>query len=855
MLVSNIKSEFTEDFASIVMQSYLFKIYNKLRNTTCDEVSNLKVEPLTFEDVFALIYMNHALVDSCKLLSKFDDSTRAVYDLYSNLYRELILRCRLNDFTFTNPVSVAFDFRDFLLENSVATEGNLDSWLNSCTFIEFSRELSELITYAKFTYNYSMLGRVNVSAFSVLCSYITCQDIKLTSCSLPKLLFCQSEIFNSSFFDWALYRCGYASLFNLVKSEVRQDTSLFIAKQPESLSDLDGNTAQNRREALFNAYIPNTSPQSSEPRINRGEAGPYVAGNFDFVRKKPAYSKLKPYVRDITLEYEQNHPVCYNRDAEIEVVLEVLLKSKKNNVLLIGREGVGKTSLVNVLPGYFRQEPALSGRLLLELQFANLVGGTRYRGDLEKRVADLINWAYELDCILFIDEVHLLMASTDESNTNVCQLLKPALADSRLTIIGATTSSEFRFIEKDKAFTRRFDTVTLKDFSTEQITNILRESLGHFENVHNIALSADIIPVVIQLSDRYLSKRSSPDRELDLLDRACVYCHRHHIGLTSEVLEDVLRNIFFVPVVSKVLPDDLVSALSQTVLGQPEAVSVVANSLLRYKLGIRKVDKPLGVYMFQGPTGVGKTKLAEAMSDLVYHEKVIRFNMSEFSTAETVSRFLGTSAGFAGYGDEPAVAKVSKRPYSVVLFDEIEKAHISLHNIFLQILDTGFCEDSRGELIDFRNTFIIFTTNAVCMNREVGFIPNKINSTLNSLSCLTDTFSSEFLNRIEFFVPFNSFKNTIDNPVTCSLVQNELNSFISNYEETLHITVSYDFDLIQYLLNHSDVSVFGARGVKRAISQIIEPVLLHHLNQCVENIFIRVDSEVLQVVSCDDLVV
>ena len=593
------------------------------------------------------------------------------------------------------------------------------------------------------------------------------------------------------------------------------------------------------------------------------------------------------------------------RDLETERVIQTLTRRTKNNPVLVGEAGVGKTAVVEGLAVCMAngQVPVeLQGKRLIQLDMASMVAGTRYRGDFEERLTDLVNQVIaDGDIILFIDEIHNMVGAggTSTGAMDAAEILKPALARGELHIIGATTTREYRmYIEKDPALERRFQPITVDEPSPELAVEIVKGVKSKYESHHGVEITDEAIETAVQLSVRYVTDRFLPDKAFDIIDEACSklkitefqvprelveltnnlkavkrklelakasgdtkqiqslhntyselrlrfeyeqadyqqQLHEYKCVLTSEYVRSVVSQMTGVPVseLSRAEKDKLVhleEELAARVIGQSEAVKVVSRAVRRQRAGLKDPNRPIGSFIFVGPTGVGKTELAKALSDCLFgaNSDVIRIDMSEYMEKASVAKLIGAPPGYVGYDESGYLTeKVMRRPYSVVLFDEIEKAHPDVFNLLLQILDEGRLTDSHGKTVDFRNTVIILTSNIginELNNTAIGFgSQNDFTAMQDSIDrALRKFFRPEFLNRLDEIVTFNYLSKA---EMVCIA---DLMCF-ALYKRLLGIVnLQFTDRAIQFLANDDYDRNYGARPLKRTIQRKVEDALAEKL--------------------------
>ncbi|HLI95647.1 MAG TPA: ATP-dependent Clp protease ATP-binding subunit [Candidatus Baltobacteraceae bacterium] len=494
-------------------------------------------------------------------------------------------------------------------------------------------------------------------------------------------------------------------------------------------------------------------------RLNeRGESNPFG----DFTRRlRGATPTLAAYSRDLTdLARSGKLDPVIGRDTEVERVVSILARRSKNNPVLVGEPGVGKTAIVEGLAQRIAAgnvpEP-LRNKRVLALSLGPLVAGTKYRGEFEGRVKKILDEVRRAarDVILFIDELHTLVgAGAAEGALDLSSMIKPELARGDLQCIGATTFDEYRkYIESDAALERRFQPVMVDEPTIEETVAILRGLRNRYAEHHNVDITSEAVNAAAALSARYIADRFLPDKAIDLMDEAAATVALRNKGdaarppVTADDVATVVTRWTGIPqsTLSESQANNLLSleqTLSKRVIGQQQAIAAVSEAIRRARAGLHDPNKPLGSFLFMGSSGVGKTELAKALAQALFgtEEALVRIDLSEFTESHTVSRLLGAPPGYMGH-DEPGqlTEPVRRRPYCVVLFDELEKAHPDVAAVLLQILDDGRVTDAKGRTIDFRHALIIMTTNLADDELSIAFRP-------------------EFMNRIDDVVQFNDLQ-------------------------------------------------------------------------------------------------
>ncbi len=635
------------------------------------------------------------------------------------------------------------------------------------------------------------------------------------------------------------------------------------------------------------------------------------------LKKKKSDGKSKTPVLDYFTEnmtakaQDKKLEPIIGRDIEIERVIHILNRKTKNNPVLIGESGVGKTAIVEGLAQRIADNKvpqSLIGKKVLQLNMGSLVAGTKYRGEFEQRFDDIIKEATESkrEVILFIDEMHTVVGSgSAEGSLDAANILKPALSRGALQVIGATTTDEYRkTIEKDRALERRFQSVMVEEPSVPDAILILQGLRESFENFHHLHITDDAIDSAVKLSKRYLTERFLPDKAIDVLDEAAAgkslkhgndvsprlkeiekalevieskkqlavkdqkYQHalklrkeeedlleerkqilsqvdgdrRSPVSINEEDIQAIIARMTGIPV-SRLMKSEtkrlntLESVLRKCVVGQDEALQKVAKAIRRSRVGISDTRRPIGSFLFMGPTGVGKTELVKALANEIFQrdDALIKIDMSEFMERHNVSRLTGTTAGYVGYDEGGQLTEaVRRKPYSVVLFDEIEKAHPDFFNILLQIMEDGVLTDGQGKTVDFRNTIIVMTSNigAEKLTKEAGKIGFKLESEAKKeeqeyeekkqevLHELKDHFRPEFLNRVDHIIVFNALPQDIIRKI----VQMHILRLTARLKEQGYDLI-VDQKAISILATLGFDPEYGARPVRRTIQDRIEDPL------------------------------
>ena len=642
------------------------------------------------------------------------------------------------------------------------------------------------------------------------------------------------------------------------------------------------------------------------PEAGESEYGDLETDGLEDGVPEPEGDILDRFGYDLTAAAEENvlDPVI-GREREIERAISILCRRKKNNPLIVGEPGVGKTAIAEGISMRIadRNVPVcMLHKRIISLDMGAIVAGTKFRGDFEERLKRILDSARNNpDIILFIDEIHNIVGAGGGGGTmDAAAIMKPALSRGEFQCIGTTTSDEYRkIIEKDGALARRFQKISVEQPSESMTLQILNSLKTHYEQYHNVVYTPEAVRACITLSGRYITDRNQPDKAIDVMDEAGAAAYlghsmppaklkaigdslkdirdmkrdclrssdfdmgvkllrmeQEHESEMDRITDNAVRNHSKSPVSVKEsdilrtvsnmtgIPINKMSlsgvsrlhglrpALLRSIIGQEKAVELVVKAIQRNSAGLKDPDRPIGSFLFLGPTGVGKTHLAKTLAELLFdsRDSIIRLDMSEYMEKISVSRLLGAPPGYVGYDDGGQLSeRVRQKPYSVVLLDEIEKAHPDIFNILLQILDEGRLTDSNGHLVDFRNTVIILTSNIGSRDikdfgRGIGYsgsgeVPERLHKTLID-KALGRTFTPEFLNRLDETVYFNSLSRSD----MAAILKLELTGLYRKVSEAGY-SISLTRMAKEFLCDKGYDPAYGARPLKRALRKYLEDPL------------------------------
>ena len=722
----------------------------------------------------------------------------------------------------------------------------------------------------------------------------------------------QSEkVLKITYLEAKIFKSKIIGTEHLLLSILRDEDN--IATQILDKFDVSYDVVKELLEYQSSNPVSSTSSESlEEDDLSKIKGGFTKSTHTRKTKDKSKTPILDNFGKDLTKLAEKNKldPVI-GREKEIERVAQVLTRRKKNNPILIGEPGVGKTAIAEALALRITQKKVsriLHNKRVVTLDLASLVAGTKYRGQFEERMkAVMTEIEKNDDIILFIDELHTIVGAGGASGSlDASNMFKPALSRGELQCIGATTLDEYRqYVEKDGALARRFQVVVVDPTTIEETTNILENIKDRYENHHNVNYTPSAIDACVKFSDRYISDRFLPDKAIDLMDEAGSRVHIRNLDV-PEIIVDIENKIEEIKeqknqvvqnqkyeeaaqlrdtekkllseleiqknkwikdskkkrhnvtekniseVVSMItgIPVDRIAQnesnkllgmsdeLSKKVIGQENAIEKLSKAIKRTRVGLKDPRKPIGSFVFLGPTGVGKTELAKVLAQYLFdkEDSLIRVDMSEYMEKFSISRLVGAPPGYVGYEEGGQLSeKVRRKPYSVILLDEIEKAHPDIYNILLQILDDGFLTDGLGHRVDFRNTILIMTSNIGARDIKdfgsgIGFetsanienVNQNISATIDK--ALNRTFNPEFLNRLDDVIIFNS----LSKKDLYKIIDISLNKLYAKANEMGYI-INLTSKAKDFLIDKGYDPKYGARPLDRAIQKYLEDVLAEEI--------------------------
>ncbi|MDD2486840.1 MAG: ATP-dependent Clp protease ATP-binding subunit [Candidatus Gracilibacteria bacterium] len=707
--------------------------------------------------------------------------------------------------------------------------------------------------------------------------------------------------------------------------------AMIKGNEPWFISYLDflGINPKDFEQNLINMNGPKGNGQPFDPIdniLNALEEGLGMGNPIEDMDNNPFFGNKKPTGKkdesltpaldffgiDLTQEAKNGKiDTIIGREKEIDRLISVINRKTKNNPCLVGEPGVGKTAVIEGLAKRISEGTvplAMQNKRIVSLDLGSIIAGTKYRGEFESRIKQIIDEASKLEneVVLFIDEIHTIIgAGSGEGSLDAANILKPAMGRGKISVIGATTLNEYqKHIEKDSALERRFQKIEVEEPTSAVAKEIIEGLKVSFEDFHNLIIEDDAIEAAVDYSVRYITDRYLPDKAIDLIDEACsaksmkynyeengvkeikleieklqkdienfVYSQQYHkaiiakdkqkeleskikekkgkkiipknkrLHITKDDIQKIVNQITGVPMENLSIEDieklkKLELNLKKRIIGQDEAIKSVVSSIKRSRTGITDKNRPIGSFLFLGPTGVGKTELVKALAQEFYGDQkaLIKVDMSEYSEKASISKLLGSAPGYVGYEEGGMLTeKVRRKPYSIVLFDELEKGNFEIYNILLQILEEGSLTDGKGRKINFKNTIIIMTSNIgseefmskatqigfdVSNDKEAKIIKDYEKIKEKVLGSLDEYFAPEFINRIDKTLVFNA----LNKDILKKIVVLQLNELV-NRLKSLNISLAYDNKAVLHILKDTYNPEYGARPVRRYIQDKIEDEL------------------------------
>ncbi len=626
-----------------------------------------------------------------------------------------------------------------------------------------------------------------------------------------------TDVIVSMFDDKRLHCCYFLQKANLSKLQLLEVLS-YIQNQAED--------------------IPTTIEGENIDETNYGKSK-----NHNYTEPSDKNSVLAFFTQNMIEEAKKGkYENLIGRDAEINRLIEILCRKTKNNPILLGDSGVGKTAIVHGLATKIskKEVPAfLEDFKIFSLDLASLLAGAKFRGDFEERIKQItLELNSQEKVALFIDEIHWIVGNGNGAgNVDGSNLLKTLLSNEKIRVIGTSTFEDFsKTLEKDSGLCGRFQKIEVKEPTYDEAVNILMGIKKSFEDFHKVEFSEEAIKTAVDLSSKYMNERRLPDKAIDVLDEAGAFAFIHQNQeeihkIDKADIEKTIAKIAKVPIQAvnsnqKEKLQNLEKELNSKIFGQEKAIADLVKSVKRGRAGFCKKEKPVSIFLFVGSTGVGKTELAKTLATSL-DLPLLRFDMSEYQEKHSISRLIGSPPGYVGFEEGGILTKcLKKNPYSLVLFDEIEKAHQDIYNLLLQVMDYGILTDNQGRQADFRNAIIIFTSNAGSKDVDKNYIGFGKKSYGNEalLEAVKKTFSPEFRNRLDGIIPFSR----LDLTLIKSIVKKELEELKKSLQEK-QIEFKYSSSVVDYLAKESFSEEYGARFVKRVLEEKVSSFLVEEI--------------------------
>ena len=570
--------------------------------------------------------------------------------------------------------------------------------------------------------------------------------------------------------------------------------------------------------------------------------------NEDLDNKERESKKKEPLIKSLTSnlnEYVKNEYTdpLIGRDDILNRTIQILCRRTKNNPIHVGESGVGKTAITLGLARLIN-EGKVPGKIknaeIFSLDIGATLAGTKYRGDFEERIKKVLNEiSNHENPIVYIDEIHTIVGagSIGGGSLDTSNLLKPYLMDGKIKFIGATTFDEYKkYFEKDKALSRRFQTIEVKETSVEETIKIIKGLKSNYEDYHNVKYTDEAIKLAVELSSKYINDRFLPDKAIDIIDEAGSYISMNREDsnekiIDEKIIEEVISKVCHIP--KNTVEKDEISSLKElednlekNIFGQNKAIHEVVRCIKMSRAGLNEENKPISSLLFVGPTGVGKTQLSKTLAESL-GVKLIRFDMSEYAEKHAAAKLIGAPPGYVGYEEGGLLTDtIRKNPYCVLLLDEVEKAHPDILNVLLQVMDYATLSDNQGRKADFRNVVLIMTSNAGAKNigkSVIGFGERVIKGEA-IVEEVKKFFSPEFRNRLDKIVVFNH----LNDEMALDIARKELNKFNDQLLKK-NVKVNFDDKCISFVANKGVSQEYGAREIIRIINQEIKPMLVDEI--------------------------
>ena len=565
---------------------------------------------------------------------------------------------------------------------------------------------------------------------------------------------------------------------------------------------------------------------AKEVLLKRTDKLPFIIDELKKHVKKSSELDSMFDLTNLNAKALKNPPILIHREKQINSLIEILLRKQKQNAIIIGEPGVGKTALVEYLAHLINLQQVpnyLKDKNIYELDIASIIAGTKYRGEFEEKLKKILKKVKEdKNAIIFIDEIHnIIGAGGAEGAIDASNIIKPYLSRNDICCIGATTYDEYvKLFEKEKALERRFQVVRLNEPNINETIDILLALKESYCKYHKIKIKDETIKDLVNLCNHYVFDRYFPDKAIDILDIACVKCKNQQLSeLKKEIIIDVIEKNYNVKIEITNKAKTLENNLNELLLGQEKAIKSICNQIKYIELGINDYNRPLGVFLFVGATGVGKTETAKQIAKNYFgsDEKFIKLDMSEYNEASCVTKLIGSPPGYVGFEKQSLlVDHIRNNPHSVVVLDEVEKAHRDILDVFLNVFDEGYFYDASKRKIDFTNSIIIMTSNLgfseeMFHKDKLGYVNNTINKE-DVMNVINKHFRPEFINRMDEIIYFDTLTTDVCKQLSLR--------YINDYQKRINVEIASE-SIIENIINDKDSLRYGARGIKRKVKKEI----------------------------------